>query len=186
MFTKIDWMWSKAIETIFFHPLQTKTFRVVDITFAASLSIFCTLMSACCSMVKTSCVTQFKVTTCVGGVVARSTIHMQMNPLHTVHSPPHPVSSTLCSLLLGSPRPSVPLTASNGSLDYTPTNQPPVWSAPGSACKNMAPISSSTHGLDRVDDCGGVRPDRKVRSHVRIQSYFELGEKQLSFPYCCR
>lgn len=67
MFTKIDWMWSKAIETIFFHPLQTKTFRVVDITFAASLSIFCTLMSACCSMVKTSCVTQFKVTTCVGG-----------------------------------------------------------------------------------------------------------------------
>ncbi|XP_004542748.2 transcription cofactor HES-6 [Maylandia zebra] len=27
----------------------------------------------------------------------------------------------------------------------------------------MAPISSSTHGLDRVDDCGGVRPDRKIR-----------------------
>lgn len=27
----------------------------------------------------------------------------------------------------------------------------------------MAPISSSTNGLDRVDDCSGVRPDRKIR-----------------------
>lgn len=77
--------------------------------------------------------------------------------LHTVHSPPHPVSSSLCSLLLGSPRPSVPLTASNGSLDYTATNQPPVWSAPGSAWVKLQKHGSHQQQHTRPWQSGWLR-----------------------------
>lgn len=68
-------------------------------------------------------------------------------------------------LAVGIARPSVPLTSCNGSVEPSPTPGP--LAAAGLNSDNMAPIRKDAHG----DQCGGIKPDRKVGACV---SHFTL------------
>lgn len=50
------------------------------------------------------------------------------------------------------------------------THQPPVQcgllAVPGLNFNNMAPIRNTTNGMDRGENCTGVKSDRKVKAHI--------------------
>lgn len=74
--------------------------------------------------------------------------------------------ATLQALLAaGIARPSVPHWRAVTALwIYTPTSSSGgLLAAPGLNSNNMAPIRNNTNGMDRGDNCSGVKSDRKVR-----------------------